>query len=53
MSAPHAIRFDDTRFWVTHRRREYGPFDYQWSTDLHGLEMTYRGVKFGVMSVNL
>lgn len=30
-----------------HRRREYGPFDYEWSRDLGGIEMLYRGEKFG------
>ena len=47
MSSPHGLRFDDTRFWVIHRRREYGPFDYDWSLDLSGMELTYRGQKFG------
>jgi len=32
---------------VRHRRREYGPFDYEWSRDLRGVELTYRGVRFG------
>ena len=47
MSASHGLRFEGSRFWVIHRRREYGPFDYQWSKDLRGLEMTYRDHKFG------
>ena len=41
------IRFEGSRFWVVHRRREYGPFDYEWSSDLYGVELTYRGRKFG------
>lgn len=41
------ITFDGTRFWVRHRRREYGPFDYEWSKDFCGIEMMYRGSKFG------
>jgi hypothetical protein len=41
------LRFDDSRFWVTHRRREYGPFDYEWSKDFCGIELTYQGRKFG------
>lgn len=32
---------------MTHRRREYGPFDYEWSRDLGGIEMVYCGEKFG------
>jgi hypothetical protein len=47
MSAVHGLRFDATRFWVIHRRRAYGPFDYEWSADLYGLEMLYDGCKFG------
>jgi len=47
MSASHGLRFDETRFWVIHRRRHYGPFDYEWSADLYGLELTYQGRKFG------
>lgn len=47
MTDSHGLSFDGTRFWVTHRRRRYGPFDYQWSKDLRGLEMTFRGHKFG------
>lgn len=43
----HAIRFDGTGFWVTHRRREYGPFDYEWSKDLCGVELMYARRKFG------
>jgi hypothetical protein len=41
------LRFSGTRFWVTHRRREYGPFDYEWSKDFCGIELVYRGKKFG------
>lgn len=47
MSKASGLSFDGSRFWVTHRRRKYGPFDYQWSRDLRGLEMTYQGEKFG------
>jgi len=47
MNSSHGIRFEQTRFWVTHRRREYGPFDYDWSADLRGMELLYQGVKFG------
>lgn len=47
MLPSHGLRFSETRFWVTHRRREYGPFDYEWSKDLSGIELTYAGRKFG------
>lgn len=47
MTASRGLRFRDSRFWVTHRHREYGPFDYEWSKDLCGIEMLYRGRKFG------
>lgn len=43
----HGLRFGATCFWVIHRRREYGPFDYEWSRDLGGIELTYCGIKFG------
>jgi hypothetical protein len=41
------IILSDSGFWVLFRRRGYGPFDYQWSLDLHGIEFTYQGEKFG------
>ncbi len=41
------IRVEETRFWVIHRRREFGPFDYEWSHDLRGLALLYQGEKFG------
>ncbi|WP_437186588.1 hypothetical protein SH668x_003744 [Planctomicrobium sp. SH668] len=47
MIPTHGIRFDQTQFWITHRRREYGPFDYDWSPDMQGLELLYQGIKFG------
>ncbi|MCA8995612.1 MAG: hypothetical protein KDA80_01445 [Planctomycetaceae bacterium] len=47
MSNSHGLRFDETQFWVIHRRVEYGPFDYDWSTDLRGIEFLYQGRKFG------
>ncbi len=47
MSGTHGIRFDRTRFWVIHRRLEYGPFDYDWCYDLSGVELLYQGIKFG------
>ncbi len=47
MSISHGLQLDESRFWVIHRRRRYGPFDYEWSADLYGLELTYQGQKFG------
>lgn len=41
------LRFHGTRFWVIHRRREYGPFDYEWSKDFEGIELMYLEQKFG------
>lgn len=43
----HGIRFTSHGFWVRHRRHEYGPFDYEWSKDLRGVEFTFRREKFG------
>jgi hypothetical protein len=39
------LRPDD--FWIVFRQRFYGPFDYQWSIDLHGIEFRFQGQKFG------
>lgn len=47
VSPSKGLRFEDTRFWVIHRRKEYGPFDYEWTPDLRGIELHYRGKKFG------
>ena len=53
MSNSHGLRFHETQFWVIHRRTEYGPFDYEWSIDFRGVELHYRGQKFGeVCSTN-
>lgn len=41
------LRFEKTAFWIVHRCKEYGPFDYQWSKDLYGIELIYAGEKFG------
>lgn len=41
------LRFEETAFWVVHRGKEHGPFDYQWSKDLYGIELIYAGEKFG------
>ena len=47
VSASNGLRFSGSRFWVVHRRREYGPFDYEWSSDFSGIELHYLGEKFG------
>ena len=47
MAAARGLRFEESRFWITHRGRDYGPFDYEWSADLYGVELTYQGRKFG------
>ncbi len=47
MSQNHGLKFEETQFWVIHRRREYGPFDYEWSRDLAGINLLYCGHKFG------
>ncbi|MEO2020085.1 MAG: hypothetical protein ABGZ53_37620 [Fuerstiella sp.] len=46
-STADKILIDDTAFWVATRGRCFGPFDYQWSLDLRGVELTYQGLKFG------
>jgi hypothetical protein len=43
----HGVLFEASRFWVLHRRRDYGPFDYEWSQDFAGVELMYAGRKFG------
>ncbi|MBI1312472.1 hypothetical protein GC176_14365 [bacterium] len=45
--AAAGIRFEGTAFWVRHRHREYGPFDYEWARDLSGIELLYGRSKFG------
>jgi hypothetical protein len=47
LQSTHGLKFSGTRFWVTHRRRDFGPFDYEWNKDFLGIELLYRGEKFG------
>ena len=47
MLAASGLRFEDSAFWVRHRNREYGPFDYEWARDLGGIELRYGEHKFG------
>ena len=47
MSDTHGIQLDGSRFWVTHRRKTYGPFDYEWNSDFCGVVMLYDGQPFG------
>ena len=41
------IIIGDTAWWITSRGRKWGPFDYQWSSDLRGVELLFQGVKYG------
>jgi len=43
----HGVLFQGSRFWIVYRRRRYGPFDYEWSKDFAGVELTFAGRKFG------
>lgn len=43
----YGISMSEAGFWVIHRRRSYGPFDYQFSGDLDGIEFLYQGEKYG------
>jgi len=47
VTGSHAVEIDGSRFWVIHRRRKYGPFDYERSADFRGVELLYDGCKFG------
>ena len=47
METASGLRFEGTAFWVRHRHREFGPFDYEWSRDMLGIEFLYRRRKFG------
>jgi len=44
---PNEIVFRGTQWWIVARGTYWGPFDYQWSGDLRGVELLFRGVKFG------
>lgn len=46
-SVPNEIILNDDKFWIVSRQELFGPFDYQWSGDLYGIEFTYQGQKFG------
>lgn len=46
--AENEIVFDDNDdFWVIEDHHWWGPFNYQWSADLYGIQFTYQGLKFG------
>lgn len=47
MAGSTGLRFNGTAFWVRHRHREYGPFDYEWSRDFDGIELMYCRHKYG------
>jgi hypothetical protein len=46
-SVANEIILNDDKFWIVSRQELFGPFDYQWSGDLYGIEFTYQGQKFG------
>ncbi len=41
------IILNDDKFWIVSRNELFGPFIYQWSGDLYGIEFTFQGQKFG------
>lgn len=47
MATASGLRFEGSAFWVRHRHREFGPFDYEWSRDMLGIEFMYGREKFG------
>ncbi len=46
-ATPNEIFMRSDDFWIVFRHRFYGPFDYQWSIDLYGMEFRFQGQKFG------
>ncbi|MCX7398590.1 MAG: hypothetical protein NT138_13050 [Planctomycetales bacterium] len=46
-SVPNEIILNEDKFWIVNRHALFGPFDYQWSGDLYGIEFNYQGQKFG------
>lgn len=46
-SVSNEIILNDDKFWIVSRQELFGPFVYQWSGDLYGIEFTYQGQKFG------
>ncbi len=48
MASPgNEIIISDTVWWIRRRGQSWGPFEYQWSSDLRGVEFLLRGEKFG------
>jgi hypothetical protein len=45
-SVPNEIILNDDKFWIVSRHALFGPFDYQWSGDLYGIEFNYQGQNF-------
>lgn len=43
----HCVLLRSDGVWIRHRRCEYGPFDYEWSQDFCGVELTFQTEKFG------
>ncbi len=46
-SVANEIILNEDKFWIVSRNELFGPFVYQWSGDLYGIEFTYQGEKFG------
>lgn len=48
MASPgNEIIISDSVWWIYSRGQSWGPFEYQWSSDLRGVEFLFRGEKFG------
>ncbi len=45
--AANEIILSETAWWIIARGQPWGPFDYQWSADLRGIELTFQGRKYG------
>lgn len=43
----YAVVILENGFWIHHRGKGYGPFDYQFSNDLGGIEFLFQADKYG------
>jgi hypothetical protein len=46
-SQTNEIVISDSAWWIVSRGQHWGPFDYQWSSDLRGVELLFKGEKYG------
>lgn len=46
-SRMNQIIISESVWWIASRGRKWGPFEYQWSSDLRGVEFLFRGEKYG------